>query len=251
MKIDFHVHGKISGSFPFDTEKFLVTINEAKEAGLDSIALTEHCHANNFFEGYNFLNNNYELKGEYYNVDDFKVFYGMEVTTAQELDIIIIGKPMDIIELRNQISKNFDFKKFIDINELFEKVNENKFLIILAHPYRKHDQFPDIKNNVFQKIDAIEFNATDLYDKGIEEMKNKVSKLANKFDIPVVCGSDTHYFIQMSSIKNILKKDCITVKEIKEEIKLKNYKTELSPDLKVRVKSAKIIKKLIKEINNK
>ena len=225
MKIDFHVHGKISGSFPFYTEKFLATINEAKEAGLDSIALTEHCHANNFFEGYNFLNNNYELKGEYYNVDEFKVFYGMEVTTAQELDIIIIGKPIEIIKLRNKISEDFDFKKFIDINALFEEINENEFLVILAHPYRNHEEFPDIKKDVFRKIDAMEFNASDLYVNGIEKMQNKVRHLANKFDIPIVCGSDTHYFIQMSSIKNIFIKDCVTVKEIKEEIKLENYKT--------------------------
>lgn len=245
MVIDFHVHGKIKNSFPFDKEKFLLTINEAKEGGLDSLAVTEHCHANNFLEGYEFLQENYELIGDYYNVDGFKVFYGMEVGTEQNLDILIIGKPQLIIDLREKIIDNLDGKKFIDINDLFKLPISDELLVILAHPYRKHEEFPQLANNIINRIDATEFNARDLYKYGIEDMKSKVSNLAKKLNLPIVCGSDTHYFIQMSSIKNIFDKDCKSVKEIKEEIKLNSYKIELSPELKIRVKSATIIKKLI------
>ena len=107
MKIDFHVHGKITSSFPFDREKFLLAIDEAKEGGLNSIALTEHCHADNFLEGYEYLSNNYNLVDDYYYVDGFKVFYGMEVTTLQKLDILIIGVPLDIISLKEEISEKY------------------------------------------------------------------------------------------------------------------------------------------------
>ena len=249
MIIDFHAHGKITSSFPFDKEKFLLMINEAKEGGLDSIALTEHCHANNFLEGYEFLNSNYELIDDYYNIDGFKVFYGIEVTTAQKLDILIIGKPALILDLNKKICENFNWKKFIDINNLFELINSEELLVILAHPYREYEKFPKIESNIFKKIDAIEFNAIDLYKNGIEIMQGKVLKLASKFNLFVVCGSDTHHYVQMSCVKNIFDKNCTTVKQIKEEIKLKNYQIELSDDLKIRVKSARIIKKLIKEIN--
>ena len=245
MKIDFHVHGKITNKFPFDKEKFLLTINEAKEGGLDSIAVTEHSHANNFFEGYEFLSQNYELIGDYYNVDGFKVFYGMEVGTEQNLDILIIGKPQLIIELREKVINNLNGKEFIDINDLFKLPLPEDLLIILAHPYRKHEQFPELADYVVDRIDATEFNAKDLYKYGIEEMKSKVSKLAHEFNLPIVCGSDTHYFIQMSSVKNVFNKDFCTIKEIKKEIKSGNYNIELSSDLKIRVKSAIIIKKLI------
>lgn len=245
MIIDFHVHGKITNTYPFDKEKFLLTIKEAKEHGLDSIALTEHCHANNFLEGYEFLEANYKFKYDYYDVDGFKVFYGMEVTTEQMLDILIIGKPKSIIELRKEIVIVLNGKKFIDINNLFKIIKSDEFLIILAHPYRKHNEFPNLKSEIIDKFDAIEFNAKDLYKNRIDEMKEKVLKLANKLNIPIVCGSDTHHFLQMSSIKNIFSKDCTTVKEIKEEIKLKNYNTEISSELNIRVKSAIIIKKLI------
>ena len=95
------------------------------------------------------------------------------------------------------------------------------------------------------RFNAIEFNAKDLYNYGIEIMKNKVIKLSNKLNKPIVCGSDTHHFIQVSSVKNIFHKDCKTIKDIKEQIKLENYNREISQELKVRVKSAIIIKKLI------
>ena len=245
MIIDFHVHGKITNRFPFDKENFLLTIDEAKEGGLDSLVVTEHCHSNNFLEGYKFLQENYELVGDYYNINGFKVFYGMEVTTEQKLDILIIGKPQLIIELREKIIENLNGKEFIDINDLFKLSLSDELLIIQAHPYRKHEEFPKLAINIVDRIDAIEFNAKDLYKNGIENMKSKVSKLANELNLPIVCGSDTHYFIQMSSVKNIFDKNCKTIKEIKEEIKLNKYKTEISSELKIRVKSAIIIKKLI------
>lgn len=245
MVIDFHVHGKIISSFPFDKEKFLKTINEAKEGGLDSFAITEHLHADNFLEGYEFLNANYELIGDYYNVDGFKVFYGMEVTTEEKLDILIIGQPKLILELRDKIINNLKDKKYIEIDDLFKLITTEELLIIVGHPYRRHTAFPKLKEDVLNKINAIEFNAKDLYKSGIEEMKDKVIKLSRELQLPITCGSDTHYFLQISSVKNIFNKECTTVKELKEEIRLGNYKTENSSDLKIRVKSAIIIKKLI------
>lgn len=245
MIMDFHVHGKITSSFPFDKEQFLGTIKEAKEYGLDSLAITEHCSSNNFLEGYNFLESNYQVIGEYYNIDGFKVFYGMEVTTKQNLDILIIGKSELVLELREKVLSNLKGEEYIDINDLFKLEISDELLIILAHPYRDHIEFPKLKSHVVERLDAVELNSKDIYKYGIEEMKEKVVKLAEELKLPITSGSDTHYFIQVSTAKNVLKKDCNTVKEIREEIKNGNYNIEFSEDLKVRVKSATIIKKLI------
>lgn len=245
MIIDFHVHGKITSGFPFDEEKFLLTIKEAKENGLDSLAITEHCGSNNFLEGYEFLNSNYNHIGDYYDIDGFKVFYGMEVTTKQDLDILFIGKTELILELREKIKDNLKSDEYIDINDLFKLDISDELLIILAHPYRDHIQFPELEKIVIERFDAVELNSKDIYKTGIEVMQDEVSKLAEKLQLPITAGSDTHYFIQISTAKNIFKKDCNTIKELKEEIKLANYNIEFSQDLKVRVKSATIIKKLI------
>ena len=245
MTIDFHVHGKISKKFPFDNERFLLTINEAKEGGLEALAITEHCDAENFLQGYDFLENNYKLIEDYYDINGFKVFYGMEVTTEQMLDILIIGNPKLILELREKILGNLKEGEYIDINDLFAFSRLDEMLIILAHPYRRHEELPTLKTEVLNRFNAIEFNAKDLYNNGIEIMKNRVIELSNKLNIPIVCGSDTHHFIQVSSVKNVFHKDCGTIKEIKEQIELKNYNVEISQELNLRVKSAMIIKKLI------
>lgn len=245
MIIDFHVHGKIKKTFPFDKEAFLLTVKEAKENGLDGLAITEHCQADNFSEGYEFLNSNYKQIEDYYDINGFRVFYGMEVTTQQKLDILIIGTPQKVIQLRSEIIVLLKGKRHIDINDLFTIPRINEFLVILAHPYREYLEFPELETNVISKIDAMEFNAKDLYNKGIENMKDKVSKLADKCNLPIVCGSDTHYFIQMSTAKNVFLKNPETVEGIKKEIKCNNYEIQLSNDLQVRVKSAIIIKELI------
>jgi len=245
MIIDFHVHGKITSTLSFDKEKFLLTIKEARENGLDSLAITEHLGANNFLEGYDFFKTNYNRIQDYYDVDDFKVFYGMEVTTKQDLDILIIGNPELVLVLRDEIISNIKENKYIDINDLFNLNIADELLVILAHPYRDHVQFPKLENFIIDRLDAIELNSKDAYKAGLEEMKEKITELAKKLNLPITSGSDTHYFIQVSTAKNIFSKNCNTVKEIKEEIKLGNYDIEFSADLNVRVKSAIIIKKLI------
>lgn len=245
MIIDFHVHGKITNTFPFDEEKFLLTIKEAREYGLDSLAITEHCGANNFLEGYMFLNSNYNSIKDYYDIDGFKVFYGMEVTTKQDLDILFIGKTELVLELREKINSNLNNDQYIDINELFKLDISDDLLIILAHPYRDHIQFPKLEKHIINRLDALELNSKDIYKTGYEEMKEKISKLAGEFRLPITAGSDTHYFIQISTAKNIFNGNCNTIKEIKEEIKQRNYNIEFSKDLEARVKKAIINKKLI------
>ena len=243
MVIDFHVHGKVSRKFEFDEEKFLLNINEAKENGLDSIALTEHCHAKNFYEGHEFLNSNYNLIQDYFDIDGFKVFYGTEVTTKQKLDILFIGNPKKVIKFREEISKNYDDEKFIDINDLFKIPNINELFIIIAHPYRKHIVFPELSTDILDKVNALEFNSKDLYKNGIDETIESVTKLANKYNLPIVCGSDTHYYKQISTAKNILNIECENIKQIKDEIKSNNHIIKISDDLSIRVEEAIKMKK--------
>lgn len=245
MVIDFHVHGKITSVFPFDEEKLLSTIKEAKQNGMDSLALTEHCGSKNFLEGYEFLKSNYKCIEDYYNVDGFKVFYGMEVTTKQNLDILFIGKPEVVLPFREEICSSLTNEEHIDINSLFDFDISEELLVILAHPYRDHTVLPQLKSSIVDKLDAVELNSKDIYKFGMNEMKENVSILAKQLKLPIIGGSDTHHFMQISTAKNIFNKNCNTVKEIREEIKKENYKIEFSSDLNVRVKSAIIIKKLI------
>lgn len=249
MKIDFHTHGKLSSKFPFDSEEFINKINEAKSEGMDSLVLTEHCHADNFVEAYEFLNNNYSYINDYYDIGGFKIFTGIEVTTNEKLDILIIGNREYIIELRNKVENIKAEQEFINIIDLFNILDSNN-LIIIAHPFRKHAIFPTIDKSIIEKIDAIELNAKDLYTNGINSMKDKVFSLAEELNVPITGGSDSHYFIQIGSIKNNFNVECNFVEEIKEQIRKNNFTVEISDNLGIRVKSSEIIKKLIKIIES-
>jgi len=245
MNIDFHIHGKIEETRPFSEENFFLSLEEAKDAGLNAIAITDHAHAKNFYEGHEFLNQNYKLIGDYYDVSSFKVFYGVEVTTKEMLDILFIGSPKEVIKLRNKIYENLTDEIYLDINSLFKLYDSNNLLVVLAHPYRKHNFFPKLDKEITEKIDAAEFNAEDLLKRGITESKDEIIALAKSLNLNIISGSDSHHFIQVGSIKNKFSKDCKTVKEIKEEIKKHNYTVSISNTLKIRVKSARKIKELI------
>ncbi len=245
MVIDFHTHGKITNQFPFDEEGFQEKIEEAKREGLEAIALTEHSHAKNFSEAYYYLEKKFEYVNQFYLVNGVKVFTGVEVTTKEKLDVLFIGERNQILTFNQQILSKTKGEDFIAIQDLFDLVKDQEFLVILAHPYRKHKEFPKLDQTIFGKIDAIEFNARDLYDYGIETMMEKVKKLGQTIQLPITGGSDSHYFLQIGSIRNRFQKDCSTIAEIKEQIRLNRFSVEQSSELSIRVRASKIIKKMI------
>lgn len=238
MTIDFHVHGKITSKFDFDEESFLQTIKEAKNNGLDSVVITEHCGCYRFEAGFEFLNNNFNKINDYYDVNGLKVFYGMEVTTKQDLDILFIGTTENVFDLRNKIIAVLNDDKYIDIEVLFDLDIPRELLIILAHPYRHYDELPHLSPLITSRLDAIELNSKDIYRQGIDTMKDKITKLSKTLNLPITAGSDTHYYMQVSTARNVFEKDCNSVFEIKEEIGLRNYEILFSDDLSERVNKA-------------
>lgn len=75
MNIDFHTHVKLSKSSQFMPAYFEDMINEAKEAGLTAICMTEHFNTSNFIDIYDCLNTRYPYQGNYFNVHGLKFFY--------------------------------------------------------------------------------------------------------------------------------------------------------------------------------
>ena len=59
-------------------------------------------------------------------------------------------------------------------------------------------------------------------------------------------GSDTHQYLQYGIILNDFETDCKTVDDLKKEIKKSNYKIQIADELPIKVKSARLVKKLIK-----
>lgn len=244
MTIDFHIHSKLTKRFPFRVENFNHYIEEAKNENINCIAFTEHCHANNFEEAYQYLENNYKYENGYYLVNGIKVFIGIEITTSMKLDILFVGNKKDVFRLRDLVMDHKKENDFIDIRILFEVYDLSNMLVILAHPYRRYDEFPKLPDFVLDKIDAMEYNASDLYDKGIEIMKGKIEMLSQKVNIPAIAGSDSHYFLQLGSVKTIIQDEIYDMKEIKRQIRQRKFRIEISDNLALKVRASKIIKEL-------
>jgi len=247
MIIDFHVHGKVTAqvSTAFGAEELEQKISEAKTEGLTAFAITEHANCEKFFEAVDFLDKNYNYINQHYDVDGFRVYIGVEVFVSGDLDITFVGEREYIKNLRNTVEQKRGKSRCIALSELAPLCDFDNSLVFLAHPFRRHENFPDIDKNFLKKLDYIELNASDIYKKGESVAKNEVYKLAKDLDLPVLGGSDAHHFIETGSIKNVFTDNCETISEIKQQIKMGNFKVEIMPSLAVRKKSGKLIKRLL------
>ncbi len=227
--IDFHIHGKIGSSLSFDKDEFMQKILAAKKSGLDAFALTEHSHAVNFSEAFVFLDANFDFIENYWDADEIKIFPGTEITTLENLDIIVIDLPKNILEL----AKQFDEKLTRTTDELLNLL-DNSALVILAHPYRRHDVFPKLSDGFLRRLDATEINAKDFYEK---QNEGQVRELATKLNLPILANSDTHHFASIGATWNEFESDIKTINELKENIRRQNFTIHISDDIGVKVKS--------------
>jgi len=118
-------------------------------------------------------------------------------------------------------------------------------IIILAHPFRIEGVLSNLDKKLLKSFTAVELNARDLYQRGRTKCQREVEQLAQELSVPIVAGSDTHQLFQSGSIKNIFKHNCKTIKELKQEIELGDFKKELSNELELRVRVARYIKKML------
>lgn len=246
MKIDFHSHVKLSKKTDFDIENFKELIKEAKEEGLTAITITEHFNTSNFPAVYNTLDEYYEYKHDYYDVDGFKAFTGMEVDIAENGHVLVIGNLKEIRKMREELNDYDTKESFISLEKLFELGRVYDMLIIGSHPFREDHPLYKAAPELLGKFDAFDLNGKDLYEYGIEEMTNKVKELGKKYKVPIVTGSDTHQYLQIGSVMTIFEKECNTVKEIKNEINSGNYELFISQNLRLKIKAATMIKSLLK-----
>ncbi|MDU4750018.1 MAG: PHP-associated domain-containing protein, partial [Clostridium butyricum] len=58
-----------------------------------------------------------------------------------------------------------------------------------------------------KRLHALDLNATDIYSRGLEIVENEVENLSQELNISYVTGSDSHYPIQLGSVRTIFNKN--------------------------------------------
>lgn len=247
MNLDFHVHGLLTKKSRFDEDLFLQGIENAKEQGLDGYILCEHFNATYIDEIHDYLKKNYEYIGDKYIIENFSVFIGMEIDIKNGGHVILSGNRDKISELKIELEPYKVKPDFIEFEKLLDLGDQYGCLMVGSHPYRSSHKLYLQQEELISRLDGLDLNATDIHSRGLIIVQEEVRSLSNKLNVPYVTGSDSHFPIQLGSVKTKFKKNFFTVKEIKDEIESGNYEIEISKSLDLRVFAAKTTKKYLKE----
>lgn len=247
MNLDFHVHGLLSKKSTFNEELLLQGIENAKEHGLDGFILCEHFNAENIFRIYEYLEDNYEYVGDKYIVNEFSIFLGMEVDIKGGGHVIVSGNRADILKIRKELSNYTVEPDFISFEELLNLGERYNCLMIGSHPYRETHKLYLQPIKLLTRLHGLDLNATDIFEKGLKCTKSEVEGLSSEINVPYVTGSDSHYPIQLGAVKTIFNREFSRIEDIIKAISSKDYKIEISKALDIKVYSAKMTKKYIKE----
>ncbi|KYD02710.1 hypothetical protein B4102_0305 [Heyndrickxia sporothermodurans] len=248
MNIDFHTHIKLSKKSSFSPKYCQEMVTEAKAVGLDAFALTEHFNTSNFLEVYDYLDSQFPYQEDYYSVEGLKIFPGMEVDVKEIGHILLISKRESIIEMFHHLKPHLEENKFIPFSDLMNLTESFEVIKIGGHPFRPGTPLTQHEPDQLKRLDALDLNGKDLHSLGIEVNQENVFRFAEELGLPVVGGSDTHQYLQYGSVVNSFDVPCSTISELKNAIENKQYAITISPDLHLRVKSASLTKKLMKEL---
>lgn len=246
MKIDFHTHVKISKTSQFMIPYFEDMVEEAKEAGLTAICMTEHFNTLRFFDMYDYLDSHYSYVNHHYDVRGLKIFTGMEVDVKEVGHILILAHRDDIVKMRTALIPFEQKPDFIPFKELMNLADQYNTLRIGGHPLRESTPLTQHDPEQLKRLDALDLNGRDLFSQGQHPYIERLEAFAGELGLPIVGGSDTHQYLQYGIIVNESEQDCETVDELKQMIKARNYEIHISDDLDIKVKAARIVKKLIK-----
>ena len=208
MELDLHVHSRYSFDSISNPEKILKI---ARKKGLDGIAITDH----NTIKG--------GIIASQVNIKYFFTIIGSEIGTEAG---DIIG-----LFLNEEIKSR-------TLLEVIDEIKAQDGIAVLAHPFRRAKE---INDEVIKRIDVIEaFNARN------KKSANIMAKnLALKHNLPMIAGSDAHFYFEIGRARTIINADDHEISNIKRSILTNNTKLsgkESSYYINLFSKSIRIIK---------
>ena len=249
MFIDFHTHGKLAKKLPFSREYTDWVLKEAKKAGLDAICLTEHFNTLQFDEMYEYLLDRCDRDGDSLITEQgLRIFMGMETDISETGHILSVGVPEEILELNKRLEPYKEKKTFLSFEKLIESLKEYHVSVGAAHPFRAPGNIPSLPKEQLKRLDFVDLNGKDIAaDRaGTEE---KTYAFAKELHLPVVSGSDTHQSVQYGCIRTKFYQEVNTVAALYEEMLQGNYEIEISDNCALKVETAGLLKKALKEIH--
>jgi predicted metal-dependent phosphoesterase TrpH len=242
LRIDLHVHSRLSKNFGFSHEAVLRLKELGARRGLDGFALTEHIHAKTYWRMHEELQSTYSYRDCFYELGDgFRMFSGCEVTVGERVDFIVVGELEDLRRLDAAFHPRLSEANFPPGIEFLRKARDMDLLVIAAHPYRLGKELAKLPlEDVFSLVDAVEVNGRDY---GSEY---RVAALAREHDLPVSGGSDAHYYLQVGVRSTVVPGDELHLASIKQAFAEQKTSVRCKPYTEQLVKLCKEIKNVAK-----
>ena len=248
MYIDFHTHGKLAKKLPFSEEYTYWLFSEAKTAGLDALCLTEHFNTLGFDRLYRFIAERSEREGDTLIFDGLRIFPGMETDIAEGGHILSVGPMEAILELNRRLEPYKEKGRFLPFKELRDMFDEYPVIVGGAHPFREGGHIPQLSEEQLARFDFFDLNGKDVAER-LELTKELTFRLGERFNKPVVGGSDTHQAVQYGCIRTRFENTFTTVKSLYEAMQKGNYNIDISQQAAFQVKTAVLLKKALKEVH--
>lgn len=248
MYIDFHTHGKLAKKLPFSEEYTYWLFAEAKTAGLDALCLTEHFNTLGFDRLYRFIAERSDREGDTLILDGLRIFPGMETDIAEGGHILSVGPMEAILELNRRLEPYKEKGRFLPFKELRDMFDGYPVIVGGAHPFREGGHIPQLSEEQLERFDFFDLNGKDVAER-LELTKELTLRLGERFNKPVVGGSDTHQAVQYGCIRTRFENTFITVKSLYEAMQKGNYDIDISQQAAFQVKTAALLKKALKEVH--
>ncbi|WP_238590793.1 PHP-associated domain-containing protein [Paenibacillus beijingensis] len=191
---------------------------------------------------YDALDAAFPYEEDFYKIDGFRVFPGIEVDIAETGHILLIGRREEIRSVRAELEEHTEEENFIPFKSLLDATEDRGLLRIGAHPFRVSTPLHPLEAPLLARLDDL--NAKDLYAAGEDAYMDRLVPFAAGLGKPIVAGSDTHQSLQYGSVWNELNDDVRTIGELRAAVSDGRYIRRVSPCLRTKVKAAKMVKKL-------
>lgn len=214
-RIDLHTHSKISKVFAFEMRSVQQMIAQARRVGLDGIALVEHFHAANFWNVHDALGAAFAYADGVYRAGEFRLLTGAELSLMDQgrpADLILLG-PLDRLrQFNGRLVRPATGGYKPAFAEAIAVARETGVFVIGAHMYRPGKELA-LLGHELAALDALEANGKDF------RGDDRVYDAARRLGLPVVGGSDAHFWPQVGIKATLLPIAEITQTEVTQAIR--------------------------------
>ncbi|HEV2438640.1 MAG TPA: PHP-associated domain-containing protein [bacterium] len=215
-RIDLHTHAKISKLFAFELRSVHQMIAQARRVGLDGVALVEHFHASNFWEVHEVLGRTFTYaEGVYRTESGFHIVTGAELSlmdNGRAADLVLLGTLDQLRRFNGRLARPATEGYKPALSEAISAARDAGLFVIGAHIFRPGKELAALGREL-AALDAIEANGKDF------RKDERIYDAARRLGLPVVGGSDAHFWPQIGIKATLLPINEITQGRVTQAIR--------------------------------